>query len=270
MILERILAAKREEVASRRRDVPLGELRRHAAEQPPPRNFRRALAGAGPGRVIAEVKRRSPSKGVLRADIEPAALAQGYAAGGAAAVSVLTDEPFFGGSAADLKAVRAAVHLPVLRKDFIIDPYQVYEARAWGADALLLIAAALDGGQLADLLALTGELDMDALVEVHTEAELEAVLACGATLVGINNRDLRTFATRLDVSLALAPRVPSGCVLVSESGIQGRGDVERLAAAGIDAILVGESLVRSADPAAAVRALANVPRRAERAGVHAP
>lgn len=262
MILERILAAKRDEVALRRQETPLDVLADAAKAQAPARGFRQALARPGPVRIIAEVKRRSPSKGALRTDLDPAALASAYRAGGADAVSVLTDEPFFGGSAADLHAVRAAVPLPVLRKDFIIDPYQVYEARAWGADAVLLIAAALDAGQLRELLALVGQLGMDALVEVHTAAELETALVAGAELIGINNRDLRTFVTRLEVTLELAGRIPPGPVVVSESGIQSRADVERLAAAGVHAILVGESLVTSPDPLQAVAGLAGVPRAA--------
>lgn len=261
MILERILDAKREEVARRRQELPLGALAAAAASQAPPRGFRQALAARRTVGVIAEVKRRSPSKGPLREDLDPSALAQAYQHGGAACVSVLTDQPFFGGSPADLQAAKRAVSLPVLRKDFVIDPYQVYEARAWGADAVLLIVAALSSVQLRELLALTGELGMDALVEVHTAAELETALAAGARLVGINNRDLRSFDTRLDVSLNLAGQVPPGIVLVSESGIQTRSDVERLAAAGVDAILVGETFVKSPDPSGAVAGLAGVPRR---------
>ena len=262
MILERILAAKREEVARRRQATPLAALVDAAKAQAPARGFRQALARPGPVRIIAEVKRRSPSKGALREDLDPAALARAYHMGGADAVSVLTDEPFFGGSAADLEAARAAVPLPVLRKDFIIDPYQVYEARAWGADAVLLIAAALREDQLRELLTLAGELGMDALVEVHTAGELEMALATGAQLIGINNRDLRTFITRLEVTLELAAKIPPGPVVVSESGIQSRADVERLAAAGVHAILVGESLVKSPDPLQAVAGLAGVPRTA--------
>ncbi|HEY8496780.1 MAG TPA: indole-3-glycerol phosphate synthase TrpC [Limnochordales bacterium] len=268
MILERILAEKREEVARRRQELPLHALAAAAKSQPPARGFRQALAARDTVGVIAEVKRRSPSKGPLREDLDPSTLAQAYQHGGAACVSVLTDEPFFGGSRADLQAAREAVSLPVLRKDFIIDPYQVYEARAWGADAVLLIVAAVSAQQLGELLALTEELGMDALVEVHTAAELEAALAAGARLVGINNRDLRSFVTTLDVSLTLAGRIPPGVVLVSESGIQTRADVERLAAAGADAILVGETCVKSPDPSGAVASLAGVPRRG-RAGVAA-
>lgn len=262
MILERILAAKRDEVARRRAHTPWDSLVQAAAAQERARGFRQVLAAPGPVRVIAEVKRRSPSKGPLRNDLDPSALARAYHGGGAAAVSVLTDEPFFGGSAADLQAVRAAVPLPVLRKDFIIDPYQVYEARAWGADAILLIAAALSPAQLQELLALAGELGMDALVEVHTAAELEVALAAGAGLIGINNRDLRTFVTTLDVTVDLVRHIPPGAVVVSESGIRSRADVERLAAAGVDAILVGETLVKSADPQQAVAGLVGVPRAA--------
>lgn len=261
MILERILAAKRDEVAHRRQETPLAVLEEAAAAREPARGFRRALAAPGPVRIIAEVKRRSPSKGLLRAELDPAVLAEQYRRGGADALSVLTDEPFFSGSAADLAAARRAVPLPILRKDFVIDPYQVVEARAWGADALLLIAGALDPHQLAELLTFTHELGMDGLVEVHTAEELDTALAAGAQVIGINNRDLRTFVTTLDVTLDLAARIPPGHVVISESGIRSRSDVERLAAAGVDAILVGESLVTSSDPCAAVAALAGVPRR---------
>lgn len=268
MILERILAAKREEVAHRQQLLPLKALITAGRAGAPPRGFARALGAAGTVGVIAEVKRRSPSKGPLREDLDPAAMVRAYQRGGAACVSVLTDEPFFGGSRDDLQEARAAVSLPVLRKDFIIDPYQVYEAWAWGADALLLIVAALNARQLVELLALTEELGMDALVEVHTAAELETALAAGARLVGINNRDLRTFVTRLGVSLDLASQVPPEVLLVSESGIQDRSDVERLATAGVDAILVGETFVKSPDPSEAVAKLAGVARRS-RAGVGA-
>lgn len=265
MILERILSAKREEVVERKRRVPPAVMRQRAeaaasGDTPgAPRGLLHGLVRDDAVSVIAEVKRRSPSKGPLRDYVDAAQLARAYEQGGAAAVSVLTDEPFFGGHFDDLQVVRAAVTLPVLRKDFLIDAYQVDEARAWGADGVLLIAAALDDARLRDLLAQTRQLGMDALVEVHTEGELERALHVGARLIGVNNRDLRTFETTLDVTLRLARHIPSGTVLVSESGIGTRDDVTGLAEAGVDAILVGETFVRSADPQAAVTALAGVP-----------
>lgn len=259
MILERILAAKRETIARRKARVAPAELAERAAEAAPPRGLAAALGKGGVVRLVAEVKRKSPSKGVLHGRFDPVALAAAYAGAGADAVSVLTDEPFFGGSLAHLQAVRDAVTLPVLCKDFIIDEYQVAEARAAGADGVLLIAAALTDDELLALLTAVSRWGMDALVEVHTEEELERALAVGARLVGINNRDLRTFATALDVTLRLAPHVPDYVTLVSESGIQSRVDVERLAAAGVDAVLVGERLVTSRDPGAAARDLTGVP-----------
>ncbi|MBO8140973.1 MAG: indole-3-glycerol phosphate synthase TrpC [Firmicutes bacterium] len=260
MILDRILEVKRAEVDELRRRSPLSALKDAAVAQDPPRGLARALGAAGPVRIMAEVKRRSPSKGVLRAEFDPVELARAYERGGAAAVSVLTDGPFFGGSLEHLAAVRQAVSLPVLRKDFVIDPLQVYEARAWGADGVLLIAAALERPVLVDLLALVRELGMDGLVEVHTAWELETALDAGVDFIGINNRDLRTFETSLAVSQQLAPRVPAGITVVSESGIAGRSDIERLAASGVDAVLVGETLVRSLSPETAVASLNGVPR----------
>jgi indole-3-glycerol phosphate synthase len=204
-------------------------------------------------RLIAEVKRASPSKGVLRLDLDAAALAGDYQAAGAAAVSVLTDTHFFQGSLADLRAVRQCVDLPLLRKDFILEPYQVYKARATGADALLLIVAALDDGALRALYRLTGELGMAALVEVHNEAELARALRIGPRIVGVNNRDLRTFEVHLETTERLRNLVPGDVILVAESGVRSRADVRRLAAAGVDAVLVGEALVRAADPGRQVR-----------------
>lgn len=265
MILDRILSAKREEVAERIRHVPPAVMRQRAetassVDTPgAPRGLLHGLVRDDAVSVIAEVKRRSPSKGLLRDYVDAAELARAYEQGGAAAVSVLTDEPFFGGHAEDLQVVRAAVSLPVLRKDFLIDAYQVDEARAWGADGVLLIVAALDDARLGDLLAQTRQLGMDALVEVHTEEELERALHVGARLIGVNNRDLRTFETTLDVTLRLARYIPPETVLVSESGIGTRDDVTSLAEAGVDAVLVGESFVRSAAPQAAVTALTSVP-----------
>lgn len=265
-ILDRILAAKFEEVEARKAALSPQDAARRAeaaGSDPsvgPPRSLYRALRETPSVGVIAEVKRRSPSKGVLAPIENPAALAEAYVRGGAAAVSVLTDGPFFGGSGEDLVRVRAAVPVPVLRKDFIVDEYQIDEARMWGADAVLLIAAALDDDAMGRLLAKTRSLGMDALVEVHTKKELQRALALGARVVGVNNRDLRTFQTSLDVTLHLSPLVPSDTVLVSESGIRDRDDVAVLARAGADGILVGESFVTSADPEVATARLADVPR----------
>jgi indole-3-glycerol phosphate synthase len=205
--------------------------------------------------LIAEVKKASPSKGVIRADFDPERIADAYAANGARCLSVLTDEAYFQGCDAHLQAAKAVAGLPVLRKDFTIDEYQLYEARVIGADAVLLIVALMDSSQLDDCLGLAGELGLSALVEVHDDDELLHAKAAGAGLVGINNRDLRTFATTLETTFALLPQVPKGTVVVSESGIGDRRDVERLAAAGVDAILVGESLMRETDIGAKVREL---------------
>jgi indole-3-glycerol phosphate synthase len=220
-----------------------------------PRGFRRALESAPRPRVIAEIKRRSPSRGEIRADFDAAACARAYAGAGAAALSVLTDERYFGGSLAVLAQVREAVSLPLLRKDFIVDAYQVDEARVHGADAVLLIAAALDPGALRGLAAHAEAIGLDALVEVHDERELEAALAAGADLIGINNRDLRTFEVDLGVTERLAGKLPEGCVVVSESGIFTARDWERLEAAGAHAFLVGEALMRESDVGAALRRL---------------
>lgn len=262
MILDRILAAKREAVAASRAARPLATLRADAAAAPPVRDFagaiRRGRGASGPVRVIAEVKRASPSAGILREPFDPAGLAAAYAAAGAAALSVLTDGPFFQGAPEHLVAARRAAGLPTLRKDFVLDPYQVYETRALGADALLLIVAALEAPALRDLLAVTREAGLAALTEVHTAGELETALAAGATLLGINNRDLRTFRVDLGVTFDLLPKVPQEIPVVSESGIASRADVARLEAAGVDAVLVGEVFLRAADPGAALRALLGV------------
>lgn len=229
--------------------------RRAEAERLPGlRDFRAALTRPGLS-VIAEIKRRSPSRGDLAPGLVPAELARAYEAGGAACLSVLTDEEFFGGSADDLREARAACGLPVLRKDFIVSAVDVVEARLMGADAVLLIVAALSDEELARLHNLTTELGMAALVEVHDEAELERALAVGATIVGVNQRDLRTFEVDHSLAARLAARMPAGVVKVAESGIRDRSDAAALEDAGFDAVLVGESLVTSPDPAAAVRAL---------------
>jgi indole-3-glycerol phosphate synthase len=261
-ILDDIVRRKRAEVG---RLAPwAGALRKQAESGEATRDFRSALAGEGVS-VIAEVKRKSPSAGWIRRDLNPAGQASVYVHGGAVAVSVLTDEEGFGGTREDLEAVKRAVEVPVLRKDFHVDPVQLYEARAMGADAVLLIVRILEGDRLGDLLSLTGELGMTALVETHDQAELERALSEGAEVVGINNRDLATFETDLGVSERLAPGVPEGVVVVAESGIGGPADVDRLGAVGVDAVLVGESVVRSDDAMEAVRALSGRPRRS-RAG----
>ncbi len=258
-ILDRIAASKAEEISTlraRRKD-----LARAARDMPPPRPVLEGLRGRRQLGVFAEVKRRSPGAGDIDPQLEPAELACAYEAGGATAVSVLTDGPWFGGSLADLGAVARAVGIPVLRKDFVLDPVQLAEARAAGADMVLLIARLLDGPLLADLEAEAREMGMTALVEVHDERELAAALEAEAALVGVNNRDLRTFATDLAVTERLARHVPPNVVLVSESGIAEAKDARRVAEAGADAVLVGEALVRSGDPRAGVAALAAVERR---------
>jgi indole-3-glycerol phosphate synthase len=255
--LDRILEEKRREVAERRRLRPLEAVERQARGAPPPRGFEDALrptSGGGP-RIIAEIKRASPSKGLIRPDFDAAWIARRYEAGGAAALSVLTDAPFFQGALEHLAEARAAVRVPVLRKEFIIDPYQVWEARAAGADAILLIATALADGELADLDALARDLGIDVLFEVHDRAEMERARRLGAGLVGINNRDLRTFEVRLETSRELLPLRPPGALAVSESGIFERRDVDLLTEWGADAFLIGESLMRAADPGAALAAL---------------
>lgn len=257
-VLDEILAEKRVELDAARRRVAPEELARRAAAQPPPRGFRRALLGPG-RRVIAELKRRSPSKGEIRPDFDPVAIARAYEAGGAAALSVLTDERFFGGSLAVLEAVRRATSLPLLRKDFVIDAYQIDEARAAGADAVLLIVAALAPAALERLRAHALGLGLDVLVEVHDEAELDVAKGVGADLIGINNRDLKSFVTDLGVTERLARRVPQGAVVVAESGISGPADLARLERAGASAFLVGESLMREPDPGRALRRLLGTP-----------
>lgn len=252
-ILDEIVASKRDEIAAERRRRPLEELREQAAALAAPiRDFRRALTGPGPIRLIAEIKKASPSAQVIRADFDPVAIARIYQEHGASCLSVLTDTPYFHGHLNDLTSVRAAVAIPVLRKDFLIDDYQVVQARAAGADAILLIAEILDDATLARLLEQAQSLGMAALVELHDAANLPRVLASGADLVGINNRDLRHFVTDIEHTLRLRDQVPPEVVLVSESGISTRRDIERLESAGVSAILVGESLMRAADIGLAV------------------
>ncbi len=257
-ILQRILARKAEEIDERAARRPLERLERDARAADAPRGFHAALVravSAGRAGVIAEVKKASPSKGVLRADFRPADIAASYARGGACCLSVLTDMDFFQGADAYLQQARAACALPVLRKDFCIDPYQVIEARALGADAVLLIVAALDDARLRELSQLARRLGMDVLVEVHDGDELERALGLDAPLVGINNRSLRTFEVSLDTTLALRSRVPRDRLLVTESGILGRADVERMRAHDVHAFLVGEAFMRAADPGAALAAM---------------
>jgi len=253
-ILARIVRRKKQELADA--TVPLADLDARAwVARDLRRDFRGALVKNAPA-VIAEIKKASPSKGVLAADFDPAAIARAYQRGGAAALSVLTDADHFQGSLEDLLAARAAaVSLPVLRKDFTLTEYHVVEAAAHGADAILLIAAVLSVEELRRLRALAAEYAMAALVEVHDERELEAALSSGADLVGVNNRDLRTFETRLETSLALAAKIPADVIKVSESGIHSAADIRRLQAAGFQAFLVGEHLMKSDDAAAALRAL---------------
>jgi indole-3-glycerol phosphate synthase len=263
--LARAVADARLAAGRRAERLPLAAVQAVAAGAPPPRGLRRAVRRGPDGpRLVAEVKRRSPSRGDIRVDLDPAALAAAYAAGGAAAVSVLTEPRHFAGSPEDLLAVRAAVDLPVLRKDFVTTPYQVWEARAWGADAVLLIVAALDAAALRALLAEATAAGLDALVEVHTVAEAAAAAEAGATLVGVNARDLATLEVDPGRFAAVRDALPGGAVLVAESGIRGRADVEAAAAAGADAVLVGETLVRAADPAGAVRELLDRPGRVRR------
>lgn len=254
-VLDRIVVKKREEIEEARRRRPLAELERALTSAPPVRSFRAALESATGMAVIAEIKKASPSAGVIRADFDPVGIARIYERHGAACISVLTDEPFFQGCLDYLTAVRQTVTPPVLRKDFLIDSYQLVEARAAGADAVLLIAEILDRETLPRLLRETRTLGMEALVELYDADNLPRVVDAGATLVGVNNRDLRSFVTRLEHTLDLAPRLPSHCLLVSESGIRTRDDVTRLAAAGVRAILVGETLMRSADIGAQLDAL---------------
>jgi indole-3-glycerol phosphate synthase len=256
--LDKILVEKRAAVAAAKRVASLDQVRESAERRREQsldrRDFAAALAGEGLG-VIAELKQASPSRGLLCADYRPAEIAAGYQQAGAVALSVVTEEQFFHGSVDDLRAVRAAAHLPVLRKDFIVDPYQVYESVATGADALLLIVAALGDQQLRELLELSDSLQIATLVEVHNEQETDRALEAGARIVGVNNRDLRTFQVDLETSLRLRPCIPSNCLTVAESGISSRADLDRLREAGFDAALVGERLITQPDPGKALSEL---------------
>ena len=261
-ILARIVTVKHEEIAHAKRRRDGASLRRDALARLPARNFAAALrakVAAGGAAVIAEIKQASPSKGVLREDFRPADIAAAYQRAGAACLSVLTDAQFFRGSAAHLREARAACALPVLRKDFVVDAYQIAEAREMGADAILLIAACLDDARMADLEAEARALGLAVLVEVHDGAELDRALRLATPLIGINNRDLRTFEVSLETTLGLLGRVPAGRLPVTESGIRDRADVDRLRAAGVHAFLVGEAFMRAADPGAALAALFGAP-----------
>ena len=253
-ILARITAHKYTEIAARRATAPLAALRRQAESAGSARGFLRSLRKNRPG-VIAEIKRASPSAGVIRERYDPGAIAKSYQGAGAACLSVLTDERFFQGADRDLCAARASCGLPALRKDFIVDPYQVYETRALGADCLLLIVAALDAAQLAEMAELAAEVGLEVLVEVHDRRELDQALALQPKLLGINNRNLATFETTLDTTIDLLAAVPSGVTVVAESGIHTAADVQRLRDAGVEAFLVGTALMREADPGAALRRL---------------
>jgi indole-3-glycerol phosphate synthase len=252
VILDDILAHKVDEVSARKREIPARALRDRPLWAEPRRGFRAALAAHTAPAVIAELKRASPSRGVIRTHYDPPAHARGYEAAGAAALSVLTDERFFEGHLDHLVAVRAAVGLPCLRKDFLVDPWQVLEARAYGADAVLVIAAAGSGSLRVELLAAARDHGLDALVEVHDERELEWAIVAGATLIGVNNRDLATFVVSLETTERLAALVPAGTLLVAESGMASAADVRRMAAAGAHAVLVGEAFMAAPDPGAAL------------------
>jgi indole-3-glycerol phosphate synthase len=261
-ILERILAVKADELAAARRACSFEEVRRAAHDAPAARDFTgalRAQLARGAAGVIAEIKKASPSKGVLRPNFEPAAIAESYAAHGAACLSVLTDTTFFQGKLDDLRAAREACTLPVLRKDFTIEPYQIYEARAAGADCILLIVAALDPVKMRELEVVARELGMAVLVEAHDAAELDRALGLTTPLIGINNRNLRTFETRLETTLQLLERVPQGRLVVTESGISTRADVERMREAGVGCFLVGEAFMRADVPGLELEQLFGAP-----------
>lgn len=253
-MLNRIVAQKREEVERKKKSMPLSYLQERIALQEAPLDFARALEGTQT-RLIAEVKRASPSRGILCPNFDPVELAKKYAQGGAAAISVLTEANYFEGSLDHLTAIREEINLPLLRKDFIFDPYQVYESRAYGANALLLIVAILNQEQLGELLSLSHNLGLSCLVEVHSQGEVERALRSQARIIGINNRDLTTFTIDINTTRRLLPLVPKGRIVVSESGISSRGDVEKLKGWGVNAILVGEALVTADEVETKVREL---------------
>ncbi len=255
MFLDKIVAEKQEELKQRQETIPLPELRAAIMERPLPLDMAAALSGDSL-RLIAEVKRASPSRGALCPDLDPVKLAGTYARCGAAAISVLTESRYFGGSREDLEAIKRALpDIPLLRKDFILAPYQIFESCAWGADAVLLIVAILDDFELGELLSLSHALGMQCLVEVHSQNDLEKALACGARIIGINNRDLDTMKVNINVTKQLRPPIPRGRVVVSESGIKGRDEVQKLKEWKVNAILVGEALVTADDVAAKIKEL---------------
>ena len=255
MFLDKIVAETREELGQRQKNTPLAELEAIASDKPLPLDLKAALGGDSL-RLIAEFKRASPSGGVLRADLDPVRLAETYARCGAAAISVLTESHYFGGSLVDLEAIRRKLpNIPLLRKDFVLKPYQIFESRAWGADALLLILAILDDSGLKELLSLSHALGMQCLVEVHNENELKRALKHNARIIGINNRDLDTMAVDLNVTGRLRPLIPSDRLVVSESGIKGRGDIKKLREWGINAVLIGEALITAGDVATKIKEL---------------
>ena len=255
-ILDRIVEARRASVAHRKRVLPDVALKIAVEKKvAPPRDFPGALTRAGKINIISELKKASPSRGVIREEYAPAVLAASLEEAGAAALSVLTEEDFFSGSLGDLKEASRVTKIPILRKDFIVDPWQVWETRAAGADSFLLIAAVLQDAELRELLELGRTLKMEALVEVHSREELQRVLDAGARILGVNNRDLRDFQVHLETSLSLAEAIPEECIAVSESGLRTYDDLARLQRAGFDAFLIGEHVMRSADPGAALRAL---------------
>jgi indole-3-glycerol phosphate synthase len=255
MFLDKIVNEKLKEVERRQKAFPLSQLRAAIMERPAPLDLAAAISGDSL-RIIAEVKRASPSRGVIRADLDPVKLAKSYARGGAAAISVLTEQHYFKGSREDLESIKCALpDIPILRKDFILKPYQIFESCAWGADAVLLIAAILDDNGLGELLSLSHALGMQCLVEVHNQNELKRALAIGARIIGINNRDLDTLKVDINITGKLRPAVPRGHIVVSESGIKGRDEVQKLKEWKVNAMLVGEALVSANDPAAKIKEL---------------
>ncbi|MGB2692391.1 MAG: indole-3-glycerol phosphate synthase TrpC [Thermodesulfobacteriota bacterium] len=248
MILDEIIENKTSEVEVSKISLPLEQIQEQIKDALPSRNFFQAINPEGELKIISEVKHASPSKGIFREDFDPVEIAKSYSAGGASAISVLTDEKYFRGSLSYLKSIRAEVETPLLRKDFIVDPYQVYEARLFGADAILLIVAALDQPSLSNLLELTHSLQMNAIVEVHDEHELDRALEADARIIGINNRDLRTFDVNLNVSIKLSKRVPKDKIVIAESGIGSIEDIDNLRAEGVHVFLIGETFMKAPDP----------------------